>query len=722
MKSISRFLLLLLAFTPLIVSRSLFFPFVSGKVLFVQGIVSIIFLLLGIAMVRSSIFRKEVVERLKTLFSQKIFILTSLFLLFVGVSVLFAPDMYRAFFGDLERGEGFLGILYFFGFYILTLVLFEWKHWIRFFQLTMFSGVALFIHEMVQFFGGVERPSSYTGNAIYLAVVFLFVILSSLLVMREYRKDSGYPQALKSFWKLISTVVIFISLFGIIVTETRGVMVGMLAGVFVVALYLYIKGKYVSPHLKKIGGGILILFILGGGLFFTMRDADVWKTIPGLDRLSQITFDNATVQTRLIAIGVSLDAMNPVENGWDAFLFGWGQENYHIAYNAHYNPEYFVYEQAWFDRAHNKVLDVLVMQGLLGFLAYMGIWIVALWQIIRQKVSMISSSLLFFGVAYFIQNLFVFDSVVTYIPFFSFIALATLPLLHEKRFECSFIEKFSRYIPSWMVTGKVGVIGLFLVFSFITWTVVPFSQMKGYISFTRGEMSASELSEGVEEYFAPYTYAQNVIRTHFIGNAIDIYEGKESEKNLLLQAVEKMKEVISVEPDNPRYYVKIGEAYEELGKRGLVEYYSDAEEAFRKAIELSPQRQDVQYALALNLARQDRYDEAFEVMEYTLGLEERVASGHFVLSSLYAADAQFDKAFEEVKKGMELNPAQVKSHDGSDIVVYTLLEHYYKQRDKERALEAADWLEYIRPDRKEGLDMIREYINSGEWRDVQFVG
>ena len=42
-------------------------------------------------------------------------------------------------------------------------------------------------------------------------------------------------------------------------------------------------------------------------------------------------------------------------------------EGYISAHNEFYNPAIQKYEISWFDRAHNRLLDVLVMNGVFGF-------------------------------------------------------------------------------------------------------------------------------------------------------------------------------------------------------------------------------------------------------------------------------------------------------------------------------------------------------------------
>ncbi len=111
------------------------------------------------------------------------------------------------------------------------------------------------------------------------------------------------------------------------------------------------------------------------------------------------------------------------KGGLKKFIFGWGPDNYLAAFYAHGDQKIYFLDAAPFDRAHNQVFDVLVMNGVIGFLAYLSIWFFILKHIFFEKQFSVERLLLaFFTAAYFVQNLSVFDNMTTYIPLFIFLA------------------------------------------------------------------------------------------------------------------------------------------------------------------------------------------------------------------------------------------------------------------------------------------------------------
>ena len=57
-------------------------------------------------------------------------------------------------------------------------------------------------------------------------------------------------------------------------------------------------------------------------------------------------------------------------------IFGWGPENFSIALEKHYLPQF----EVWYDRAHNVFFDYLTQTGILGLLSYLGIFATFYWQ------------------------------------------------------------------------------------------------------------------------------------------------------------------------------------------------------------------------------------------------------------------------------------------------------------------------------------------------------
>ena len=114
-------------------------------------------------------------------------------------------------------------------------------------------------------------------------------------------------------------------------------------------------------------------------------------------------------------------------------LLGWGQEHMKlVSLRACPEPKCDI----WFDRAHNLVLDWLVSAGLLGVLAYF--WL--LWatrEAIREAYEGGEKAWLYgLLTAYLVSNMFMFDTLNTYLLLVAVMAIAKpLEVRRKKQFE-----------------------------------------------------------------------------------------------------------------------------------------------------------------------------------------------------------------------------------------------------------------------------------------------
>jgi O-antigen ligase len=417
--------LLALAFTPLVISPSTLFPYIFGKAVFIRLATTIFCLLLAFYIMGSG--RRALADINWARLKNPIFLLWLSFTILAALSASLAVDGQVAIWGDAERGEGFLLLFHLLLFLGGSMLVFEKQDWLLFFKLSLFAGSIIAFDSLVGFLSDPSiRPVGYfIGNPAFTSVYALFVIFAAMVVTVTERKSQ--------FWGATSALAILLAIIALLVTKTRGVFVGILAAFLVVAIYWIVSGKNKKivvvgrPVLaKRVGqcalGTIFILMLI----FVNTKSHPIWQVVPGLDRLAQISASDATTQTRLINLRVSLRAVDPRSVGVERALLGWGPENFYYAYNQFYDPTIGKYETTWFDRAHNKLMDVLVMHGILGLLTYLALWFYVFRLILRRRRDGSTSEqtiapLIFFGVSYFVQNLFLFDQITTYIPLFVFL-------------------------------------------------------------------------------------------------------------------------------------------------------------------------------------------------------------------------------------------------------------------------------------------------------------
>ena len=116
------------------------------------------------------------------------------------LSTVFAENPYRAFWGDIERSEGFFTILHFFVFLILILFFFEKKDWVTYLKALVMGGFIISLGSVLQFFririlpwipGNDFRPGSLFENPAFMADYLLFVLAFSLIFLIKFYKNNS---------------------------------------------------------------------------------------------------------------------------------------------------------------------------------------------------------------------------------------------------------------------------------------------------------------------------------------------------------------------------------------------------------------------------------------------------------------------------------------------------------------------------------------------------
>ncbi len=430
MKALMKWSLLLTGFMPVIYSADSLFPFIFPKALFFRCLVFLSTVFFCIACGIDSKYRNDIIQKVKNYWKHSVFKVMALLHASLLISTIFAYDQYMAMFGNIERSEGFVGLLFFYIFFVLTVLVFEKKDWLRFFAVNIITGGLLFFVELNQsMFQGNVRPGSLTDNPIFLATYQVFVLFCSVII---YRLASQKKNLLIMIASVFSVVI---SIIGIFITQTRGTILGMVAAMLVVLVYFGFKGKNFTIikglTSRKLTVIALVLFGIFIAIFISTRHADVWKHVPVVGRIAQISTKDGDTQARVVNATIVFAAVNPKEASVTRSLFGWGWDNYVYAWQKFYNPKLYSADPSLFDRAHDKALDMLLMAGFIGLFLYFAVWFFFFKEAFKagKNFTIETSLFIFWGITYFLQNMTVFDTMVTFITFYAVFAY----LVYETR-------------------------------------------------------------------------------------------------------------------------------------------------------------------------------------------------------------------------------------------------------------------------------------------------
>lgn len=588
--------LLGICFIPLLVKSSYFFPYIVPKTLAFRIIVEIIFL----AFLVLAVIKKEYRPKLNL-----VLVLFFLYIAAVFVSSLLGSNFYYSFWSNNERSEGLLLLLHLFLFLVvLTGFLRRLKDWLIVFEFFFASGLLVCLVALGQYLdlshylslkwqwlfesSGGTRLASTVGNAGYVAGYLIFNIFFGLFLF-FFRKNKYLR------WYYISGVLL--QIFVVLNTLSRG---GILALALSLVVFIgYLAFGYLKNNKLVRNTGIIILLlgmILAGSVFLN-RQADWVKNNPVLDRIASISIEATTAQNRLMTWQASYQGFK------EKPLLGYGYESFYQVFDKYFNPKIYrhIGSVVWFDRAHNIIFDRLITGGLIGLFLYLALLFLPLYYLWRffcqNKIAsgyLIPIIFTLVMLAYFIQNLFIFEALVTYIPLF-------LTLAFLSRFSPSWSGKFSQSKKTWLVLLIIGIVGFLPVL--ISANIKPASANKGSIR-AMIKQQTGEYQEAYDQFveviqrgaFNNQEYREQFSR--FVTKMFDIQEIDEDWKTTAASRVEEeFDKQIEEKPDSARNYVIfmrfLNRSYV-FDLRRLNKSLTLAEEA----LELSPTRPQIYYEIA----------------------------------------------------------------------------------------------------------------------------
>ncbi len=421
MKKFAIWLLFATALTPIILAPNLITFEIGGKITLIRGLAfgAILFTFLAMVLGKKNSERTELLNKVSTVAKNPLFVAVIAQAALLLVSAAFAYDRSMAFFGEPFRAEGFLTLFAFTLISFLMALLFEKKQWNLYFIFTWIVSLGIFIIELSQAAGGVDRPEALIGNPIFLASYYLFSIFVSGYLALLWKK-AGKPG-----WAYGALFSILLFVVGIFLTDTRGTIVAIFIALLCTLVLLAKFGvrTCMGTSIRFLAGSTLAVIAVFSGVFLTTRHSSFWQKIPGVDRLATTSLSEGTAASRIKFTQLSINGFF-ADGGVTRLLFGWGWDNYVYFFQQHYDPMIYHFEEKLTDRAHNKLADMLVMTGLLGFVTYVITWFLLAKRamgIVRNRL-LLGTVTVFFIVAYFINNLFTFDVGVTYLGFYSMIA------------------------------------------------------------------------------------------------------------------------------------------------------------------------------------------------------------------------------------------------------------------------------------------------------------
>ena len=663
----------------LFVFKELLFPYITSKQLPFNIIMEI---LLAIWLV--FIFRYPEYRPKKNYISYGLiaYFLTILVSCFIGV------DFNLSFWGDAERMLGFFHLAHFLIFYFILITVFRtWKDW----QALFLSSVV--VATLVSLFG-LFGPTDYStiGNTAYVSGYLIFAIYFTILLFFRCQNKS------LRWLYILPLIPMFIEFKNM---HTSGAIIGL--SISILLMFLLIGLSHVN---KRIRQGSLVIFILAiialAGIFSQIHS--VWFQNSFLKNL---TAQKSTFQTRLISWkGAASDFKNHP-------IFGTGFGNYALIFDKTFDSKFYDYSTSdtYFDRAHNNIIEIASVTGVVGLITYLSIFAAVLFYLRKEfklngkysggdinglnniEVIVIISLV----VAYFIQNLAIFDSFSTFTGLM--IILGFIYWLDLRRGSSEIEDKEPRFIIEKDGTEAICLIS-FLIIAFVftnyynirTWQMFS-GTINGYSEIASGNLEAgfdtykSSLVGRPMERDARVTLINLVISNPSLLSNLNA----DQVQSIFDYTISLAQKNVSYNPDDSMMQMQLAQLLDTAARfnyRNLEKfnfYSSQAMQAIQASVDASPGRATIYFIKAqMQLVRMEN-DQAIATMKEGIALNPNYFEGYCRLSQIFflLKDSKYDSDL-----GSTLNNCVDKGGDqqlSSQTLLKTAINYYSDHKDYNRA-------------------------------------
>ncbi len=707
----------ILPFIVLYVSKSLFFPFITGKNFAFRIIVEIISgAWLALALVNSAYRPKR----------------TWLLYAFAAfVAIMFVADIsgvypHKSIWSNYERMDGWITLIHLLAYFIVAQSLLNteklWKQWWHT-SLSVSGLVGIYaLFQLMGFItinqGGIRLDATF-GNSTYLGVYMLFhVFIAALYLSRAWVEEPNKRFQYASLYGALIALDTFVLFF----TSTRGAILGLLGGAALSACILIALAP--RSRVAWRAGSVIAACIVLAGAFWMVRNEAWVQRIEPLHRLASIA-DEGVPGARRMNWGMA----------WQGFqerpLLGWGQENYAAVFDKYYNPEMYG-QEPWFDRVHDIIFDWLIAGGILGLVAYLSLFLFSFAAIWRRGVFPSYERALLTGLlaGYFFYLIFTFDNITSYLVF---IALLAYLAFHA--------YKDARSVP----LGNVSQQSLPYISAAVTVLVWGSAWYVNANAIAQNHAIIQGISPQQGGVMKNLAYLNTAVAYNSVGNqeareqfsqaAISIADAQGVTDDQKKQFINDSVAAMHVQEKDAPYYARfpffLGILFDHVGA------YDQANTALQMAHKLSPGKQAILFEMGLNALARNQADEALgyfkqaydsapefddgrayytaaliragkeadaDTMLQTLMAANKATDAR--IASAYAARGRYDKIITIWKAHLQKTPSDVEAR-------FVLAGAYYSAGDKADAIQALEDAKKESPASAAQADQLIEQVKNG---------
>ncbi len=666
-----------------LVNKNLLFPFITSKQLFFNVVIEILFIFWIAFVVKYPAWRPK--KNYMT-FGLIAFFGTVVLTSFTGV------DLNLSFWGDVERMLGAFHLLHFFAFYLIIITVFRtWEDWKIF--LNLYVVFAIFV--ALKGLSGTGHVYSTLGNTAYVAAFHIFSTYFAILLFA--REKSWVMRSL-----YVGPAILFV--YHLVKTDIAGAYVGF---AFSLLVMLFLYGILYKDNRVKITTISIAVFMLAFGSYFFLiqKDNFITRSISFAAKVAnELSLDKNTFQTRLISWRAAIKDF-PAHP-----IMGTGYGNFAITFDKYFDAKFYdqTRSETYFDRAHNNLIDIASNMGLLGLLTYLSIYVALVYYLImgykNEKISIhefvILSSLL---TAYFVQNLAVFDAMVTYIAFMMLLAYVYFRYQGEEEFSPNKDEQLNNNEIISLVVAALILLPILYQYNY-----VPYKMLNLTIDAQR-IYSNEGLIPAVDKYREALAFDSILDRDSRMtllrlligdGGQLENYPDKEKASETLEFIVQQAERNVAYNRNDSMNQMLLAQIYNKAASfyksnQSKYEYYiSSAIEAIDKSIESSPDRVPIYFQKAQIYITSGQKDKAIETLLYAYSLNENYYDSACSLARAYFFYQEEENGYRYMDECIDKGGVSLL---GPADYIKALINHYAREESVDRVLALYERLTRLAP-------------------------
>jgi O-antigen ligase len=170
------------------------------------------------------------------------------------------------------------------------------------------------------------RFSGPLGNPIYISIYFLFIFFFTIILwykdvlLHHLSNWTSLKKVLSNFLFYLYPLIAILSFYAVYRTS-RGVLLGLVGGLFVTAILIAILEKE-KKVIKQISSGIVVAVIVVIIAFLSARQSTFVKSNPTLSRLAEVSWSNVNGQARQYVWPMAIKGFK------EKPILGWGQDGF----------------------------------------------------------------------------------------------------------------------------------------------------------------------------------------------------------------------------------------------------------------------------------------------------------------------------------------------------------------------------------------------------------